>query len=261
MTIDNTWKLDAIHIDPAGLNVLLTQVEQRTIAAELQEFVGRPAGAPNVHFRAIMTIEGKITFSSTQVKTLLGLFGNNGGICDLPADVYFKKAQCVGSDRTAAVHKKLTAQESILSWESMELPNSDSNSVASMSCTFAPVFDGTNPLYTVSNNVACPGVLGFDEAYVMGPLWLKTAGTDMGLVNGTQKVTINNNPQYKAKFAGGEARPSAAHVESFEPMIDVETLSAVNYFTIPEDGLCLDDTAGGMLLFAQRVEPCKTGSL
>ena len=249
-------------IDPGGAGqTVLSQTENSNVSPELQEFVGRPAGHGRALFRAILNIAGKATFTSSQIGTLLAL-APSGAVCDAPCDVYYKLANCQGSDRTAETHKKLTFQSAIFYWEQMELPNVGKESnTASMNCVFQPIFDGTNAMFTVSEGVAIAESLTYDEAFGCGPVWVQndTAGGDalLGKVDGIQKVTVNNSPSVQLHYAGSEVNPSAVTIDEWDVMLEIETTEFVNFTRIPDDGLCLDGVTG-LVTYARRLEPCKT---
>ena len=257
-TIDNTWTLDVIVVDPGEAGEFtIDQVDSKDISLDPTEFRGKPAGHGHALMVAIMQMDAKVTFSSSQLVTLLTQLGATG-ICGKAVDFYFKKKGCKGHDRTATDHIKITAQDGVMFWEQIELPNSSEQNVGTMNCVFQAVWDGTNDLFTVTESVACPGTLTFDEAFVVGDVWVQDdGGTPFGVVNGVQKLTIQNNPTFKNKYSNGQPKPSAAQVEAYDPRIDIETLSSVNLVKVPEDGLKLDGTTG-LLAYARRLEPSKT---
>lgn len=148
----------------------LSQLQDGTVTAGIQELSVVPAGFPQpaaVHTGAMRPM---VTFTTSQLATLFtatgvygyGAQGNFDFFCKATVDRGVRVADATTS------HLRFRATEGLLNWLSVD---AQQDGVAMARCRFVPTYDGTNAPIIATGSVALSGTPSGGECYSMGPVY------------------------------------------------------------------------------------------
>jgi hypothetical protein len=234
MTINRIHRLDKIVL-PGSVEIC--QVDSTKWDAGIDSLIGRPAGHTAPMFRANQAQKSLVTFSTSQLATLLAACGVNGLACTSAVDTYFKKATVTSSvARATTDHERLQIPQSLLYWNSITL---DHNGISKADCTLIASYDGTNDIVIWTGSVALPGNLTAAEQYGCGPLYINGVA-----IQGIQRARIQSGLKTIQEGDASELWDSVVAVEEIEPVVEIETIQPINWGTLGLEGSALDGVTG-----------------
>lgn len=246
MAVPATYKLDLIGFPSSNY---VKQITDSSVMSGLNTVTESPAGHRYPMFLANDLIQPSLEFSSTQLKTLLGLIPP-GGIGIAAVTPYFKAAAATGNvARATTSHYKTQFNNVVACVQSIEL---NTQGPARARVQIMPSYDGTNAPVVYTGSVALPVSLVATELFTLGPTAIN--GT---AVSGVKSVTINFGVQLVPEQTDGEQYPTFVHIDRIAPTVRIQTIAAVNWATYGLGGLALNGTTG-WATFARRYEADKS---
>ncbi len=149
----------------------LCQLEQGAISMGIRTLSVTPAGFPQPLALHTAAQQPMITFSTSQLATLLGATGiygydssagNTDFYCKAASDLAVRVADASGA------HLRFRATQGMLNWLSINAPQ---DGVATAQCRYLPTWDGTNAPLVAAGSQALSGTPTGAECYGMGPIY------------------------------------------------------------------------------------------
>ncbi len=219
MSVDGVHLLHGVQF-PGG--VFLSQLTDATPQANLTDVIGFAAGQADPQF--VGTRESKFDqpFTSTQVKTVLDLCGEQyaANLSAGNTDLFYKKAKNLGvrEDAASTVHLRMRMASGLVYWTDLAASQGQD---ATVSGRILPLFNGSNPPMVPAGGVALAGTPSAAEWYTLGPVFVnatKIAGLQsMGLALNLQAFELN---------ASGEIFPTFCGVARRQPVLTLSSLKA-----------------------------------
>lgn len=154
----------------------LSQLQSGTITTGVQTISVVPAGFPQPLALHTGAQRPQVTFTTSQLATLLtdtGVYGYSASSSNF--DFFCKAASDLGvrvADATTN-HLRFRATEGLLNWLSIDAPQ---DGVATASCRFVPTYDGTNAPLVAAGSVPLSGTPSGGECFGMGPVYHNGSG-------------------------------------------------------------------------------------
>lgn len=215
-----------MHCLKAGTTVI-GQPSEWDISPEVERIVEQGSGRATPFFRGVGKAAPAITFSTTAIKTALGL--NGLSLTQITGSALFKawlkKRLEYGTFESGSVHKTLTINKGAV------IPGTIQAAVgqaASMAMKAVALFDDTNLPIVVGDNVALEALPTVKELYTVGPIEIEGV-TMEGVVN----VTIEPGIKEQTLCAAGSPFPEYLSVDDLIPtfslqVLDLDLLTSAN---------------------------------
>lgn len=209
--------LHVLHgIDIAG--TFISQLTGSTPSPQINTLLGEPAGNVQPQFISNAGQEPVVSFSSTQIKSLLDLAGV--GMYDASSgntDLYYKKAKNLSTRENAAssVHTRLRMANAGLVLSRISAGHDREASVDAM---LVNPYDGSNQPIVPAGSIALSGTPAYTQSFRAGPVFLNGSQ-----IYGVEDVTIDFGHTMISRGGDGELYPTFAGIRRFAPSITIRT--------------------------------------
>ena len=233
MTISTLHRLDKITGPLA-----LTQISQMKWDAGIKSMIEYPSGHTDPMFRANQEQKPLVSFSCSDLATLLGAVTLAGlAISATPLVTYFKKANTTGNiARATTSHRKITVNLGFLHWTSLSLPH---NGRGEASCVLTAAYDGTNDPFVYAGSSALSGNLTATEYFGAGPVSINGVS-----VPGIKSINIDSGIELIQEGSDSEVWDTFVGLQRRQPSVTIKTLENVNWATLGLAGTALDGSTG-----------------
>lgn len=208
---------------PVTINsTTIVQAESMSIDPQFEQILASAAGEPVPSFAAIISTKPMITYTTTQVGTLLGAVSPLVGLCIPTGTVvmYFtrkKKCSPVSADGD---HFTVTLAAGLVVINRVSCPVSGGTATVEFSIYAAE--DGTNPVLAFSESASLPANINIQQLFTLGIQ--KINGTQLPDV---QNLSIDFQPQVGQVMGSQDTAPSMITLDTVSPRITLETLNPV----------------------------------
>lgn len=241
MTISTLHRLDKITGPLA-----LTQISQMKWDAGIKSMIEYPAGHTDAMFRANQEQKPLVSFTCSDLATLLGTVTLSGlAISSTPLVTYFKKATTTGNvARATTQHRKITVNLGFLHWSSISLPH---NGRGEASCVLTASYDGTNDPFVYAGSSALSGNLTATEYFGAGPVSINGSSIpgikSINIDSGIELIQEGSDSEVWDTFVGLQRRASV--------VVTIKTLENVNWATLGLTGTALNGSTG-LVFYARK---------
>lgn len=208
-------KINMLYAVKLG-STLFHQLQDATLSANVQDLIETPVGSTMPLFNSALQVRPEVSFSSSQIKsllTLLGVAGGDAGIAKLMGRKVVNKTgpAAVGG----SVHATWTASASLGMINTITAGNRQRASANTRimflksGATAALVYAGTATVDAYTTAV---------ENFVLGPILVNGA-----ILEGTNDLSISFNPQVAEADDDYETEPVFAAVEKTQPVVTFST--------------------------------------
>lgn len=244
MSVSGVYLLHGINF-PGGQ--FLSQLDDATPAANLDDLIGYASGHADPLFLATSRCKVDQSFTTTQIKTILDLMGA-GGMVDLAAgntDLYYKKALAQGVRELDAstVHVRMRAALACAYWNEISAAQ-DQN--ATLQGRVLPIYNGSVAPLVPAASVALAGTPTAAEFYTLGPVVIN--GSE---VLGLKNVRVSLGMQAFEEGASGDLYTTFAGVKQRGQVVELESLEAGLWATM---GL-LGTAVTSLAVYLRRRDP------
>lgn len=216
MSISSLHVLHGINI--AG--TFIAQISGASPSPQINVLLGEPAGNVQPQFIANSGQEPIVTFSSSQIKSLLdlagvGMYDASGGNTDL----YYKKAKNLSTREAPAstVHTRLRMANAGLAISRIAAGHERE---ASADCVLVNPYDGSNEPIVPAGSVALDGTPAYTQSYRAGPVFLNGSQ-----ISGVEELTIEFGHAMQTRGGDGEQYPTFAGLRRIQPVITIRSAS------------------------------------
>lgn len=239
--LSTLWKLDKL-VMPSSVE--FHQIHRQSWSAGIQSMLEYLAGHPHPMFTANQRQQPTLSFTTSQIDTLLTNIGVGGAAVGSTAS-YFKKVTETGSVARATLeHERMTIAESTVYWTTIRLPH---NGRAEADVVMVITYDGSNEPFVYAGSVALSGNLSVGGYWGLGPCSVN--GTS---ITGPQDVTIESGIKLIQEGDASELYDTFCGIEMTAPKVTLRTINRVNWGSILGlNGLALNGTTG-MVVFARK---------
>lgn len=234
MAIANLHKADKIVI---GGSFTFDEVDNFRIDAGMSSLIRRPSGHVAPLFRAGLSQRPVISFTTSQLDTVLANIGQYGLAVTGDSDIYEKLATATGNAaRNASSHKRYRISDCFVFWSRIQLPH---NGVGTADVTIIPVYDGSNEPIVPAGSTALTSTQAATNHFCAGPVaWNGTT------INGVQSIEIVNNLQLIQEGGEGEIWDTFVGCQTIEPVVTITHRDAISLSGIGLDGTVLNGSSG-----------------
>lgn len=208
----------------------LSQLQSGTINVGIQEIAVVPAGFPQPLAVHTGGIRPNVTFTTSQIATLLAATGVYGYSAAGNFDFFCKATADLGvrvADATTS-HIRLRATEGLLNWMSID---AGQDGVATANCRFVPTYDGTNAPLVAAGSVALSGTPSGGECFSMGPVYHNSSGIP-GVVGWSLDLGIS----FIEVASDGEPYLTYLAVREINPILTIRGVRAQDLVTYTMGG-------------------------
>lgn len=216
----------------------ISQLTDTTPASNVQQIVEYAAGAAVPSFRGAHGARPDVSFTSTQIGTILAACGMWGA--DLSAgncDLFYRQGANLSTRAALATssHLRIRAVRAMLYWESITAKQGD---LATIRCRLVPTFDGINPPLVATGSTTIASQPLAVAPYTLGPVALNGVALDA-----LAGWTLSLNPTLNEKASGGDSWTSFCGISRHDPVLEIQ----------PENLGCWSaiDRKAGLFIFGQ----------
>jgi hypothetical protein len=231
MSTNNQYYLHGILL-PSG--EWISQLTDTTPSHNVQKIVEYAAGSLVPSFRGAHGARPDVTFTSTQLGTILAATGLWGAAyAATNVDLFYRLGSNLGTRAALAssAHLRIRAVRSVLYWDRISAKQGD---LATISCRLVPTFDGTNPPLVATGSLAIATQPLAVAPYTLGPV--KLNGVSLDAIAGWDLAL---NPEINEKASGGDSWTSFCGINRHNPVLTVTPEDLGNWATIGHTGLQL----------------------
>lgn len=217
MTIGTKHYPHAIVL-PGTPNKEIVQFESADPNEELTELIAHASGDPLPSFAAFMNAKPGITFSSSQLKTLLDELVAGGTVVKsyIGSNVDFEfREGTLGGVRVAiatTTHLRGRCGNAVLVWESLSVQHDQQAMMGGRVAMLSS--DGVTKPLTWTDGVAISATTKVGNIYTLGPLKLNGS-----FVGGGQSAEYNNRLTLDESASDGEPFNTWLDVDNFQPQL------------------------------------------
>jgi len=241
----DVYTIGPITIGGASPSVLdqITDVGYTDGVRQVLESVG---GAVDASFVALASQEQQLTFTTTQLETLLSLnsaaFLIDGMALDGTdvATVYLTKLAEGGTRTTGATHISATVNKGIVTCTGITAAVGDR---ATASVRLTPTYDQTNDPVAVSTSASLPASLDADQLFTIGPVNINGS---ISLDDEVRSITLDPGIDLITIVGSASPWPTFAAIQSRAPTIRITANAADLLDTIGTGALAI--TSGYLYL-------------
>ncbi len=196
------------------------QMENAQASGGIEEFVSYSAGHPTPLFATIMGIKPSITFTTSQIATLLGQIGQYGA--DFSAstvDLLFRKATQLGTRSALAATdaRRFRCNEAMAFWSRI---SAQQGQIATVDVEVVPIYDGSNAPMIPAGSLAVTGTPAASELFTLGPVTINGTAFD-----GLQGWSLESGLSLYRAGNDGNIYETHAHIEQSAPVLNIDGLS------------------------------------
>lgn len=251
MTVSNNFKLDLATIE----TVDITQIGRQQWGAGITDVIERGSGGIRPKFAGIGQQQNEISFSTTQLASILGVVPLMTGVGVSQAlNTYFKHmSQTSHTARASLAHVRGQVNYGMVFIERITL---EQNQPATADVIIAVGWDGTNAPIIYAGSLALDATeIANDEVFGVGP-----AAVNGVAILSVQRATIESGIELEKLHSASEVWPSFVGIKQTEPKITIETFEMSHAATAGVAGTVLNGT-GGITLFARKFTKNMAGGL
>ncbi|MBL9125836.1 MAG: hypothetical protein JNG90_19500 [Planctomycetaceae bacterium] len=216
----------------------LTQLTEHSNNPSVEQMTAMSAGNPHPQFAAVQAVKPEVSFSTTQLKTLLDKTGGTSG-CATAAlssgntDLYYRRVENLGLRTAVATtaHRRFRGTSAMLVINQLQ---AEHRGIATADAMIVFQFDGTNPPLVPAGTLALVGTPLAAQQFTLGPVFLN--GTQLPSVQRTQ---WQPNPQLFRDSAESEVYDSYIAADSVDSLFTFATLEVGVWDTLGINGLAL----------------------
>lgn len=234
MAIANLHKVDKLVV---GGSTTLHEIENVRVDAGVQSMIRYPEGHVAPLMRAGLMQRPVLTFTTSEIDTVLGAVGQYGLAVSSDTDFYEKLATATGNaSRAASSHKRYRISDCFVFWSRISLPH---NGVGTIDVTVIPVYDGSNNPIVPAGSTALTGTLSATNHFCAGPVAYN--GTT---INGVQSIEIALNPDLFQEGGEGELWDTFVGMQRIQPIVTVTHRDAISLTGLGILGTVLNGSTG-----------------
>lgn len=216
----------------------ISQLTDTTPASNVQQIVEYAAGAAVPSFRGAHGARPDVSFTSTQIGTILAACGMWGA--DLSAgncDLFYRQGANLSTRAALATssHLRIRAVRAMLYWESITAKQGD---LATIRCRLVPTFDGINPPLVATGSTTIASQPLAVAPYTLGPVALNGVALDA-----LAGWTLSLNPTLNEKASGGDSWTSFCGISRHDPVLEIQPENLGCWSAIGAGGLALTAVA------------------
>lgn len=242
MAIANLHKVDKIVV---GGSFTFHEIENFRLDSAIVSLIRRPSGHVSPMFRAGLSQQQVITFTTSEIDTAWANIPHYGVYVSADTDLYEKLATATGSDaRANTTHIRYRVSDCFVFWTRTSLQH---NGVGTIDVTIMPVYDGSNNPIVPAGSTALSGTLAATNHFVAGPVaWNGTT------LNGIQSIEISTGLQTLLAGGEGEVWNTFVGTETIEPIVTLGFFDATSLTGMTILGTALNGSTG-LTLYGRHV--------
>ncbi len=221
MASDKRFGIYTASFVHAGGTLSLTQLKRQSVNTNPTKKKVIPGGAIDPAAVLLSHADGRMSFSTSDLATLLGDVSLTTGLeITGAATMRFQERTQSGTFESGATHESFTASKGFLVVDSISASADDAEG-AVVECSFVPLWDGTNALFVHNTGVDFSGVSApaFASAFSLGPVYHN--GSQIERVT---RVTIRPGIEFNVKRTDGSPYASAGAIVRREPVFEFTCL-------------------------------------
>ncbi|QDU82678.1 hypothetical protein Pla110_44390 [Polystyrenella longa] len=217
--------------------VYVKQITNQDWSSGIQSMMGYSGGSIVPTFGAHEMQIPEVTFTTTQLATLLGFTGPRGVAFASAVNTYQKLAGTVGNvARLTASHQRAQMTAGLVYLRSLELNNQNSGTAE---VAIVSVYDGSNDPIVITGSVALPTSIEDTEHFRSGPVYINGSS-----VADVTRVRYETGIEIYTQNDGDSIWPDLIAIEKFEPTITIESTAVSAFAGTGIDGLALNGSTG-----------------
>jgi len=208
-------------------NVFYGQITQHANSSGVDQMLQYSAGYPVPLYRGVRGAKPIVTFTTTQLATLIGECGiygvdQSGGNVDL----YYRLATDRGSraSPTATVHYRFRMQNAFMFWRRIQANNQGE---ATAEVTIYGLFDGTNPPVVPAGSTALAGTPTAAESFGLGPIVINGS-----VYSGFQSASLDLGVELIERSDQSDPWMSFCGIKQLNPIVTASGLNPAAWTTL-----------------------------
>lgn len=250
MSVASLYVLHGLTL-PTGEHLVQLTEHQNNPTVEQMTAMG--AGHPHPQFVSTVSVKPEISFTTTQLKTLLDktkaaaagatakLTGGTG------TDLYYKRVDPLGLRvaNATAQHRRYRGTLGILAINTL---TAEHRGTAEAQCQLVLAFDGNNPPIVPTGSVALAGTSAAAEQYTLGPAFI-----DGAPIPSLQRMSWSAQPQWFREGSNSEVYDSFVAAQTLDALFTFQSLEAAVWDAIGLTGSGLGED--GLEVYLRRKDP------
>ncbi|MES2793213.1 MAG: hypothetical protein V4719_26625 [Planctomycetota bacterium] len=238
-------RLHEIH--PGSFDdLVINQLDQVDPSPGIEALIAMGGGTVDQLLIATAYAEPKVKVTSRDTQTVLaGCNFGSGRSIETLAKLQYQLRQNGGIYAGAGAHMTLTSTLGFLYIEEFGAKQDDKEG-ADISCTYVPLFDGTNLPLVVNTNQSLTGAAAANSVHAMSKVIFENSQLE-----GVQSFRVKSGLEVEIKRADGELYPRICVIKKRAPTIEVECLNLGIISTLTLGGTY--PITNGLAAYLQRV--------
>ena len=228
-----TWTLACVVINGTQIN----QVQEQSLPTGFNEIIESSDGMVDPTFSAVMAMNPRMTFRTTDIATLLGVVGITPVAISSNVVFYYQQTQPNGTRMTGANHRSATVAAGMIVLRKISAAQGGK---AMLEFDVIPLSsDGLVDPITFASAISLPTLAGTATMFTLGPLKINNVMTD-----GVQSLDFDVGIREQVMSHAGLVYPVRAHAEQRTPSFRWKHADASLLSTLGLTGLAAVPGAG-----------------